>query len=151
MKGSYCTPPIPTPTPNQHQVVWPCCVDLCSPLVVEDLVLHASSILDGDEWCPWGALNHIDSHWSASLPHYYGAVYCTTGRRGNKGVDQSNQRNVGLLHNGEPRGTLIIGILWQVCPVDSLSSVELYVRVQAAPPHQASVSLVYLWYFICGV
>lgn len=69
----------------------------------------------------------------------------------NQGVDQSNQRDVGLLHNLDPRGTLIIGILCDVCPVDGLSSVELCVRVQAAPPHQASVGLVYLWYFICGV
>lgn len=149
MKEAYCTPPIPTPTPNQHQVVWPCCVDLCSPLVVEDLVLHASSILDGDEWCPWGALNHIDSHWSASLPHYYRAVYCTTGRRGNKGVDQSNQRNVGLLHNGEPRGTLIIGILWQcvlLTAYHQLSSMLECKQHRLIGLQSAVLSLVfYLW------
>lgn len=36
-------------------------------------------------------------------------------RGGNQGVDQSNQRDVGLLHNGDPRGILIIGILCDVC------------------------------------
>lgn len=30
-------------------------------------------------------------------------------------MDQSNQRNVGLLHNGDPRGALIIGILCDKC------------------------------------
>lgn len=33
----------------------------------------------------------------------------------NQGVDQSNQRDVGLLHNLDPRGTLIIGILCDMC------------------------------------
>lgn len=68
---------------------------------------------------------------------------------GNKGVDQSNQRNVGLLHNGEPRGTLIIGILWQCVPLTAyhqLSSMLECKQHRLIRLQSAVLSLVfYLW------